>query len=89
MTEMWNESTGTVYLKAFNPEKVAVFRSLFPGLDYIGKHFKVRAFNNLKFDASNSKLNYEVMEKKHDVERHYTICNVMRRSFYDPLVDCL
>lgn len=48
---MWNESTGTVYLKAFNQNKVAVFRNSFPGLDYIGKHFKVRAFNNFDFDA--------------------------------------
>ena len=62
MTEMWNESTGTVYLKTFNQMKVANFRSFFPGLEFIGKHFKVRAFNNLNYDASKSKLNYDIKE---------------------------
>jgi len=89
LTEMWNESTGTVYLKTLDQTKVANFRSFFPGLEFIGKHYKVRAFNNFNFDASTSKLSYKIMEKKLDVERHYTICNVMRRSFYEPLLDCL
>jgi len=31
----------------------------------------------------------EVNENSKDVNRHYTICNVMRRSFYEPLLDCL
>jgi hypothetical protein len=46
-TEMWNTSTGTVYLRCSERVKVANFRSYFPGLEMIGKHFKVRCFNNM------------------------------------------
>ena len=51
MTEMWNNTTGTVYLKATEQVKIANFRSFFPGLEMIGKHFKVRAFNSVNYDA--------------------------------------
>ena len=55
----------------------------------IGKHFKVRAFNNMSVDAITCKSKFQLDYKRPDVNRHYTICNVMRRSFYEPLVDCL
>jgi hypothetical protein len=86
---MWNATTGTVYLKASENVKVANFRSFFPGLEMIGKHFKVRAFNTVDVDAVTGKQKFSVFYKRPDVNRHYTICNVMRKSFYEPLVDCL
>jgi len=58
MTEMWNATTGTVYLKASEQVKVANFRSFFPGLEMIGKHFKVRAFNSVNFDAESGEQKF-------------------------------
>jgi hypothetical protein len=89
MTEMWNTTTGTVYLRAFESVKIGNFRSFFPGLEMIGKHFKVKSCNTVSVDAVTGKLRWELYETGRDVNRHYTICNVMRRSFYEPLLDCL
>jgi len=55
----------------------------------IGKHFKVRSCNTIGLNYGNGNLYLEVNENAKDVNRHYTICNVMRRSFYEPLLDCL
>jgi len=37
---------------------VANFRSFYPGLEMIGKHFKVRAFNNMSVDAITCKSKF-------------------------------
>lgn len=43
----------------------------------------------MSVDEFTGKLRFEVNETSREVNRHYTICNVMRHSFYEPLVDCL
>lgn len=71
MTKMWNKTTGTVFLKSIDNNVVPNFRSFYPGVSMIGKHFKLRTSNHMQ------------------TNRHYTICNVMRPSLYEPLIDCL
>ena len=89
MTEMWNSTTGTVYLRSFEKVKVANFKAFFPGVEMIVKHFKVRSCNTVSVNYADGNIKLEVNENARDVNRHYTICNVMRHSFYEPLLDCL
>lgn len=62
MNEMWNKCCGTVYVKSVSGEKVENFKDFYPGLEYIGRHFKVRAFNSLNIDAVDGKFKYEIKE---------------------------
>lgn len=43
LTHMWNSTTGTIFLKSKDKAVVPNFKGFFPGLDMIGKHFKIRS----------------------------------------------
>lgn len=45
-THMWNESTGTIFLEQKDKKPHESFKSFYPGVSMIGKHFKLRSLFN-------------------------------------------